>query len=190
MAKEHFNGGYFSESVRAEAERVRQLPDEEKRAFFADVFNETHTFAERLQANPRFNSERSGIELSAEGLGFIGIDLTYCSAEEAAAEDTNPYRGILVTVDSFSPTPRTKSEWVNAPGDELGLETHSPTMVTLDHEIPHWEEHVFADLDGMLDETQYDIDQELLRLLDARETLRVLGGEALSLATRDELLAA
>jgi hypothetical protein len=44
-------------------------------------------------------------------------------------------------------------------------------------------------LDGKLDETDYDINQELLRLLDARETLEIVR-ETLGLQAQDESLAA
>lgn len=185
---QHFNGGYFSEPVKAEVERFQQLSDEEKRAFFADTFNATYSLAVTISAHYRFNEQTGEIDLGKEGLGVLGIELAYCSPEEAELEDISPYKGVLVTT-AFDPVPRKGTEWINAPGDELGLETHGPTMVTLDKSPRGWDEHVFSGLDGRLKEEDYDIEQEIFRLLDTRETLEV-AREALGIQAPSNLLAA
>lgn len=188
LEAQHFSGGYFSEPVQAEVERFQQLSDEERQAFFADTFNATYSLAVAIRTHYRFSEETGEINLSDEGLGTVGIDLAYCSSEEAELDDVSPYKGILVTT-VFDPVPRKGSEWINAPGDDLGLETHGPTLVTYDGAPRAWGEHVFAGLDGKLDETDYDIDQEVLRLLDVRETLEVIR-ETLGMPALNESLAA
>jgi len=173
LSEQHFHGGYFSEEVRRLGERFKEFTEEEKRAFFQETFNNVFEDAKRLQAHPGFNPSTEGkaIDLSSEGLGTVTIDLTVCDEEEARSEEITPYKGILVFPHVFNPTPAKHSEWINAPGDELGLYTAGPTMVQDDKEPKGFGEHIFAGLDGSFQEDEGDIDYEVMRLLDAKETL-------------------
>jgi hypothetical protein len=163
----HFNGGYFSEEVREEVERLKDRSEEDKRAVFKKAFNETYTLAVYIKGHPLFSLPNDNITL--EGLGTIWVDVR----EEEKNEDVEEaYKGILVRPESFDPTPRKQEEWPVTEGDPLGLEAQS-TIVSLDHEPKGWHEHVFADLEGNLD-AEADVDYELFRLLDMRETLQVV----------------
>jgi hypothetical protein len=174
LAEQHFSGGYFSEAVLAQGEQLKELSEEEKRAFFKDTFNEVYESALLVHIHPRFNQTPDDeIDLSSEGLGLIRVETTTCSEEEANAEGGKAYNGVLVHAQAFNPTPETRSEWINAPGDELGLYTKGPTMVTEDHEPKGWGEHIFAGLDGSSTE-EYELDSEIMRLLDAKETLDIV----------------
>lgn len=175
MQEQHFNGGYFSEAVRAEGERISKLTEEEKHELFSHHFNVVYYLAEHLQGRPEFDKETATIDLSSEGLGEVVVSLYYFSEEEAKQEDAHPTKGIMVRT-AFEPTPEREEKYINAPGDDLGLETAGPTMVTTDQAPAGWEEHIYADLDGSFptEDHPHNIDSELLRLLDAEETLNIV----------------
>lgn len=174
MSEQHFNGGYFSDAVRAEGERISQLDEKEKHELFSRCFNSAYYLAEHLQGRYEFNKETAVIDLSAEGLGVVVVSLHYFSEEEAKQENTYPNKGIMVRT-AFEPTPEREEKYINALGDDLGLETSGPTMVTVDHAPRGWEEHIYANLDGSFptEDHPYNIDDEILRLLDAQETLNI-----------------
>lgn len=173
MTEQHFNGGYFSDATKKIAEQFQS--DEEKRAAFIPAFRGAYELAERLQDHPAFDKDTATIDLSNEGLGIVGVSVSYCSEEEAKEEGVHAFKGIEVAT-AFNPTPHRRSEWIDAPGDDLGLETMGPTMVTVDQAPDGWEEHIYANLDNTFPTEDHprQINLELLRILDALETLELV----------------
>lgn len=180
LTEQHFNGGYFSEAVKSTVEGLMKNVDEEgQRNIFACIFNETYALGKAIQAHPRFDSKLETINLSKEGLGVIGIELSHETDVDMESDGLEPYKGIFVEVYSFDPVPRKREEWIDAPGDSLGLETAGPTTVLVDQEPYGWNEHIFADINGDFSPENPEkdkIDYAFLRLFDARETLTIVAG--------------
>lgn len=179
LREQHFNGGYFSDDVREEAQRLNELNTEEKKILFRDTFNALWEQAIALKSKgttiPGYFPKRTMFDLTEHHLGEIGLDLSSADETEAAAEDISAYKGIDVWVESFNPVPRRHEEYINAPGDELGLETGGPTMVKDDQEPRGWGDGIYANFDGSFPAEHTDtLDYEIMRLLDAKETLDII----------------
>jgi hypothetical protein len=173
LSEQHFNGGYFSDAVREQGERFKALSEEEQRAFFADTFNTAYAATQQVRAHSNFKGE--AIDLSEYGLGIVTVD----AIDEPADEEDPAYKGLLVRSEAFGPTPVRRSVWINHPSDPLGLETAGPTMIQVDQEPANWGETICANPDGSFHDTSnffgdLDIDTEIMRLLDAKETLDVI----------------
>lgn len=177
LRERHFNGGYFSDEVQAEFERVAHLNEEEKEQLFTDLFNETWKLGKELQSSATFNKENyEGDEGSLDlnrNLGSIHISLPELEKEDTS-EGTLGAKGIMIYSESFDPTPKKEMVWPNNPHDPLGLESVRE-QVQLEQPPQHMEEWIWADPDGTFrhEANGPTLDQGILQLLDARETLQV-----------------
>lgn len=157
IEKKHLEeNGYFSGTVITEAEQILGMSEEERLAFFKDLFNSTYDLAQQLIKHPRAQAvvaTEHKIDLEKEGLGAIHFALYEDLGDDSSDNQTGPYRSIDVRAASFSPAPRSGA----------GLNSSN------------WGEQVHADADGSFSQ-QYgggNFEEQLLRLLDARETLDV-----------------
>lgn len=156
MEEQHFNGGYFSDAVKADTEKALQLNEEEKRAFFTDTFNKTCELAREIQQNPAFQVKTIREDGTTQGtldlgddIGVIHVDVDVHPAEER--DENVTVTGVVAYSESFDPTPGR------------------------DDEVPRfWDEPVWVEEDGSLaHENIESLDESIPRLLDMRETLEV-----------------
>jgi len=181
LRRQHFNGGYFSDTVRAAAEKLKDLSDEDKLQLFTDTFNSVFDTAMLLAESSHFIEDAfdddDGIDLRAKGLGIIVIDIIDIDEREASSNDLQPFKAIKVRAASFDPVASTRLEYDHNQDDPQGLFTNSQSLVALEVEPESFGQHVFANRDGSFDPGEYekrDLDIEIVRLLDMKETLDVV----------------
>lgn len=175
LEEQHFNGGYFSEAVKADTEKAMQLNETEKNAFFTDTFKKTRELAREIQQDPAFKVESSREDGSVSGtidlggdIGVIGIEINELNPEDTG--DNTATSGVLVYSESFDPTPRKEMEWQYAGQSDINGEQ---VQVTKDIDPQNWQEPVWAHTDGTFNHEDENLDETIPRLLDMRETLEV-----------------
>ncbi len=166
--EQHFKGGYFSEDVKKVFETIKDQSDQEKRAFYAQQFEEVFGLAQALESHVGANS----IDLSEQGLGVIkfGTDITGPDEQEK----TLGYRGVQAQAVAFDPQIEGRLVYTN-PGS---LEDNSQHIATEARHPKFWERNEgwlwLYDNGYLADEDNPDgIDNTILWLLDAKETLEV-----------------
>lgn len=168
--EQHFKGGYFSEGVKEAFEAVKDQSEQEKRAFYAQQFEEAFGLAQALQAH--VGAEVRSIDLSDQGLGVIEFATETVAPEET--EDNMGYRGLQVRAVAFDPQIEGRLVYTN-PGS---LEDNSQHIATEARHPKFWERNegnLYLPDNGQLDDADSPggIDDTILWLLDAKETLEV-----------------
>lgn len=175
MRDEHFASGYYSEAVRAEAQAILALSKKEKYARFAEIYDAVYqtaygmiaayAAAEGLDAIRRY---QDGVfDLTDERLGKV---VARSDMVELAGKS---FKSLEIYSLDFNPEPRT----IQLPENVLGIDYESTHASPRERPPKNWRQPIYAkdDDSGFIDlGGRFDFKDELVRLLDAEETLNVV----------------
>lgn len=155
MTDEHFSGGFYSPEVRAKYDLIKDLPEAEKCALYVAAFGSAYALATSLTQHPRYDDVQDEIDLTAEGLGVIGISISENEGNPRVQQP--PYKSVDVVVTAFDPSP----EAYVGHGDDTPAQ-HPPA----------WEDELHLNVDNTITGTALErLDADLLTVLDYIETL-------------------
>ena len=170
MEKQHFNGGFLSEEVKAKFANIKDLETEQKQKLYADSFNYAYNLATELTSNEKYKDGE--LDLSSKGVGKISISFHTMSKEGLEGEGyENPvgYRMLSVRVDSFDP----QSEAYTAYDPEDMLGDGSPYTAYRHQHPKFWDDgsNIALNDDGEQADDFLDLDTLIMLALDNIETL-------------------
>lgn len=158
MTDEHFSGGFYSPEVRAKYDLIKDLPEAEKCALYVAAFGSAYALASSLTQHPRYDDTEDAIDLTAEGLGVIGISVS--ENEGSPRVQQPPYKSVDVTVVAFDPSPE---KYAGRDDDHTSRLPQHP---------PAWEDELHLNVDHTITGTALErLDADLLTVLDYIETL-------------------
>jgi len=170
LEDQYFDGGYYSPKVRELSSALESLTLAERHDFYRDHFNLAWSIADRVVSSGRFD-QWGRADMTDEGLGVIEVRL---SKNEEDGDDSPAFNVLEVSVTSFHPVSSTVEDWNwNKESDPMGLETSHPVTKNVRQYPEKYSDEIYALPDGSLcyDRQDEDLDNEILNLLNALETL-------------------
>jgi hypothetical protein len=147
-------GQILSSCINEQLEQLAELSYEEKEKLMAKSFGRALIIAEVLVGRPEYDEETRTLDLSAQGLGKVNLDVYHDDGDE----DTKPFDGIYVDVGG-----------VYAQHSSIG-ELH--------------DEMIYVRRDGSVEQVYDDFDRHVHAALEYLETLEVIQSQfALQLTT-------